>query len=183
MRISKATLLRIWTWSTGLGLAALAVLALLDLKLRALTGVGTTDLQSLVSAAQFRAAFWAWAPQPYAVRAGFNLGLDYLLMPLYAASFYFSGIILAEALAPHGRLRRYVLLAAVVPLAGALCDAVENALQLWMLLNGPTDALARLSAMASNAKYVALIVGAVLLIGALATQLDQRRRARAAKQN
>ena len=45
---------------------------------------------------------WAWGPDPYAIRAGFNLGLDYLLMPLYAASFYFSGIILAEALAPRG---------------------------------------------------------------------------------
>ena len=99
MRIAKATLFRIWVWTNGLGLAAFAVLAVLDLKLKALSGVGTTDLQSLASAVQFRAAFWAWAPQPYAVRAGFNLGLDYLLMPLYAASFYFSGILLAVPVA------------------------------------------------------------------------------------
>jgi hypothetical protein len=178
LRISKAALLRSWIWTTGLGLAIFVVLAALDLKLKALSGVGTFDLQSLTNAAQFRAAFWAWSAGPNAARAGFNLGFDYLLMPLYAASFYFSGIILGEA--ARGQLRRLVLLAAIVPLAGALCDAVENGLQLWMFWNGPTDALAQLAAEASTAKYAALIVGAVLWIGAVLAMLDQRRRRRLA---
>jgi hypothetical protein len=181
LRISKAALLRSWIWTTGLGLAVFVVLAALDLKLKALSGVGTSDLQSLISAAQFRAAFWAWSAGPLAARAGFNLGFDYLLMPLYAASFYFSGIILAEAV--QGQLCRLVLLAAIVPLAGALCDAAENGLQLWMFWHGPTDALAGLASEASTAKYAALIVGAALWIGAALTILDQRRKRRLASKN
>ena len=178
MRISKAVLLRSWVWTTGLAWAAFVVLAALDTELRALSGVGTADLQALTSAVQYRAAFWAWGPEPYALRAGFNLGFDYLLMPLYAASFYFSGIISADALPMRGRLRRLVLAAAVVPLAGGLSDAAENALELWMLLNGPTDTLARIAAGASNIKYAALIVGVALLVGAVMALVAERRKRR-----
>ena len=75
------------------------------------------------------------------MRAGFDLGLDYLLMPLYAASFFLSGVIVAESFTPgRSPLRRYVLMAAMVAPVGALLDAVENALQIAMLLYGPTDA-------------------------------------------
>ena len=124
MRISKTTLYRGWVWSTGLGLIAAAVWASLDLQLKGLTGVSTADLQNLASGAQYRLAFHAWAPEPYAVRAGFNLGFDYLLMPLYGVNFFLSGIIAAEGFTP-GRhpLRRYVILAAM---AGAGGRAVER---------------------------------------------------------
>jgi hypothetical protein len=176
LRISKAALLRIWIWSTGLALGVFMVLAVLDAKLRALSGVGTTDLQSLTSAVQYRAALWAWNPQSYALRAGFNLGFDYLLMPLYTTSFYFSAIILLQVLPPRGRLRRLVAAVAIVPLAGAACDAAENALQLWMLLNGPSDGLARIAAGASNIKYAALIVGVGLMVGAVMALVAQRRK-------
>ena len=177
MRISKTSLWNRWRWSTGLGLLVFAVLAGLDLKLKALAGVDTADIQSFSSAAQFRAALWAWTPQPYAVLAGFNLGLDYLLMPLYAVSFFYSGIITADHFAPKpGRLRRILALAAMVPLAGALCDAAENALQLFMMLDGPTDALARIAFTVSNAKTVALTVGGVLLLGALFVRFGPRKK-------
>jgi hypothetical protein len=176
MRISKAALMSRWAWSTGLGLGVFAVLFYLDLRLKALAGVGTADIQSFSTAAQFRAAFWAWSPEPYAVRAGFDLGFDYLLMPLYAASFFYSGIIAAEAFAPRpGRLRRIITLAAMVPLAGALCDAAENTIQLFMLLNGATDDLAALAFKISSAKDVALLVGLVLLAAALAARFAARR--------
>ena len=93
----------------------------LDLRLKALAGVGTADIQAFSTAIQFQAAFRAWAPEPYAVRAGFNLGFDFLLMPLYATSFYYSGIITAEAFAPRpGRLRRLILMASLMPWWG-LC--------------------------------------------------------------
>ena len=39
------------------------------------------------------AVFLVW-PSLYAVRAGFNWGLDYLLMPLYGAAFFYAGILL-----------------------------------------------------------------------------------------
>ncbi len=175
MRIAKATLSSRWAWSSGLALGVFAILALLDLRLKALTGVGTADLAGFSSAAQFRAAFWAWSPEPYAVRAGFNLGFDYLLMPLYAASFFYSGVLSAEAYAPGaGRLRRLLLAAAMVPLIGALCDAAENALQLSMLMNGANDGAAGLASAASNAKIIALIVGLALLAGALMARFTKR---------
>ncbi len=101
MRIAKATLMSRWAWSTGLAMAVFAILAALDLRLKALTGVGTADLAAFTSATSFAPPFFVWSAQPYAVRAGFNLGFDYLLMPLYAASFFYSGIIAAEGFAPR----------------------------------------------------------------------------------
>ncbi len=82
-----------------------AILAVLDLRLETLSGFGTSDLQSFYSATQYNAAFMVW-PSRYAVRAGFNWGLDYLLIPLYAMSFFYSGIIAREALPAASRLRR-----------------------------------------------------------------------------
>jgi len=178
MRISKAALMSRWAWSTALAAVVFAALFTLDLRLKALSGAGTADLQSFASAAQFRAAFWAWSQPPFALRAGFDLGLDYLLMPLYAASFFYSGIIAAEGFAPKpGGLRRIILLAAMVPLAGALCDAVENGLELFMFLGGADDGLARIAFTISNAKTIALTVGVVLLAAALAARFQARRRA------
>jgi hypothetical protein len=172
LRISKTTLERGWVWSTGLGLVVVAILAGMELRLKSLTGVSTTDLQSLSNAAQFRQAFHAWAPEPYAVRAGFDLGFDYLLMPLYAASFFFSGVLVAERFAPGGSpLRRWVLMAAMVAPVAALLDAAENALELTMFLAGPTDGWASLAFTISRAKTVAVTVGMVLLIGAVLTKL------------
>jgi len=177
MRISKAALMSRWAWSTALAGLVFAILFALDLRLKARAGVGTADIQAFTTAAQFRAAFWAWAPEPYALQAGFDLGFDYLLMPLYAVSFFYSGIIAAEVFAPRpGGLRRIVLLAAMVPLAGALCDAAENAVQLYMFFEGATDSLARAAYTLSNAKTMALMVGAILLVAAFAARVSSRRR-------
>jgi hypothetical protein len=176
MRISKTMLDRGWLWSTIAGLIVFAALGGMDLWLKKLTGVSTTDLQGLSSAAQFRVAFHAWAPEPYAVRAGFNLGLDYLLMPLYAASFFLSSVVVAESFTPgRSRFRRYVLMAGMVAPVGALLDAAENALQLNMLLNGATDDLARLAYNVANAKTVAVTVGIALLIAAIVAKVGMRK--------
>jgi hypothetical protein len=179
MRIAKATLYSRWAWSTGLALGVFAILATLDHWLQALSGVGTVDLAFFSTAAQFRAAFWAWGRGPYGALAGFNLGFDYLLMPLYAASFFYSGVLAAEGFAPRpGRLRRLILLAAMVPPVGALCDACENALQLTMWLGGASDTLVTLSSTASTAKNVALLIGLALLLGAIMARINQRRASR-----
>jgi hypothetical protein len=176
MRITKAALERGWAWSTGLGLLAFVTLAGLDLWLKSLTGVSTTDLQGLSSAAQYRLAFHAWAPEPYAARAGFNLGFDYLLMPLYAASFFLSGVIAAESFTPgKSPFRRYMLMAAMVAPVAALLDAVENALELRMFLGGATDEMARIAFAVSNAKTVALTVGVALLIAAVVAKIGMRK--------
>ena len=63
------------------------MLAWSDYRLKALSGVGTADLQGFNTARRSIAGPSCTGRARYAVRAGFNWGLDYLLMPLYAASF------------------------------------------------------------------------------------------------
>jgi hypothetical protein len=177
MRISKVTLNRGWVWATGLGVMAYAALTFLDMQLKSLTGVSTANLEGLSSAAQFRFAFHAWAPEPYAAHAGFLLGFAYLTMPLYALSFFFSGVIVAERFTPgKNRFRRWVLLAAMVAPVGALLDAGLKAVELAMLLDGADEAFARIAAGLAQAKTAAMIVGFALLIGALVARFEARRK-------
>ncbi len=176
MRISKAALYQGWIWATVAGATVYAVLALLDTTLKSLTGVSTADLDGLSGALQYRLAFHAWAPEPYAVRAGFLLGFAYLSMPLYALSFFFSGVIVAERFTPgKSPFRRWVLLAAMVAPVGALLDAVLKGLQFSMLLSGADEGLVHLAAGLAGAKTVAFAVGFALLVGALVAQFERRR--------
>jgi hypothetical protein len=159
MRITRQMLVRRWAIASISAALVFAVLLALDLRLKALSGFGTADLQAYSTANQYRRAFMAW-PSMYAVRAGFDWGLDYLLMPLYAAAFFYSGILTREAFAPRpGRARRILTTLAAVPLAGALLDAGENGLQFSMMLWGATDSWAGVAAMLSHAKWAALLVG------------------------
>jgi|HubBroStandDraft_4_1064222.scaffolds.fasta_scaffold333535_1 hypothetical protein len=175
MRIAKATLNRNWLWSSGLAILAFAILGLLDYRLKTRTGVGTLDMMSFAGAVQYRAAFFVWAG-PNAAAAGFNLGFSYLLMPLYAASFFYSGIITAEAFAPRPNLtRRIILMAALAPLIGAAADAVGTALQISMLVGGPDDTAATLAAAAGRIKEVTLFVGLALFLGAVMARFQARR--------
>ena len=180
MRITKQVLVRRWALSTLAAAAVFAVLAWSDMRLKALSGYGTADMQSFSTAAQYRDAFLVW-PSRYAVRAGFDWGLDYLLMPLYAAAFFYSGILAREAFALRGsRLARILTTLAAVPIAGALLDGIENALQLSMMLSAPTDQLAWIAFTVSSAKWMAAYVGLLLLAAALLAQLMEWRK-RAAK--
>jgi hypothetical protein len=98
-------------------------------------------------------------------------------MPLYAAAFFYSGILTREAFAPRpGRVRRLLTLLAAVPIAGAALDAVENALELSMMLSGPSDDIARIAYTVSNAKWMAVYVGLALLLGALMGRTQERRK-------
>jgi len=177
MRITKAALNRRWAVSTLLAVAVFAVLAALDVRLRALSGVATTDLQGYALGAQYHLARAAWLPEPLALRAGFALGLDYLFMPLYAASFFFSGIIAREAFTrPPSSLYRLLTILAAVPIAGAVLDACENTMELWLLMNGGGDQLARIAFTVSNAKMTAVYIGLVLLAGAILAQAQERQK-------
>jgi len=176
MRIAKATLNRNWLWSSGLAILAFAVLAMLDYRLKARTGVGTLDMMSFAGAVQYRAAFFVWAALPDAATAGFNLGFSFVLMPLYAASFFYSGIIAAEAFAPRPNLtRRIILMAALAPLVGAVGDAVGAVLQISMLVGGPDDTIATFAAAAGRVKMVALFIGLALFLGAVMARFQARR--------
>lgn len=179
MRIAKATLNRRWLVSTVLALGVFAVMATLDARLKALSGAGIADLQGFTLQAQFDAAFHAWGARTYFSRAGFLLGFDYLLMPLYAAAFFYSGVIVADAFSLGGTgLRRILAMAALAPILGAGLDAVENALHLTMLWHGPTDALARTAHTISTAKWVSIGIGLLLLAGAFFARIMERQRSR-----
>jgi len=181
MRIAKATLNRNWLWSSGSAILVFAILAMLDYRLRARTGVGTLDMMSFAGAVQYRAAFFVWAALPDAAAAGFNLGFSFVLMPLYAASFFYSGIIAAEGFAPRPNLtRRILLMAALAPLVGAVGDAVGAVLQISMLVGGPDDTMATLAAAAGRVKEVALFIGLALFLGAVMARLQARRGSRQA---
>lgn len=176
MRISKTALNRGWIWATASGVIVYAILTLLDLELKSQTGVSTANLEGLSGALQYRLAFHAWAPEPYAARAGFLLGFAYLAMPLYALSFFFSGVIVAEQFTPgKNRFRRWVLLAAMVAPVGALLDAGLKGVELAMLLGGADDTFARMAAGLANAKTAAMAVGLALLLGALAARFKARK--------
>ncbi|HEY1877227.1 MAG TPA: hypothetical protein VGG66_07135, partial [Rhizomicrobium sp.] len=66
-------------------------------------------------------------------------------------------------------------------IAGAVLDAAENALQLNQMLSGASDQVARIAFTISNAKWMAIYVGLILLVGAVMAQAAERRRKRAKK--
>jgi hypothetical protein len=178
MRITKQALVRRWTLSTLAAVIVFAALAWSDWRLKALSGVSTSDLQGFNTAVQYRWAFLHW-PARYAVRAGFNWGLDYLFMPLYGAAFFYSGILTREAFAPRpGRLRRILTLLSAVPIAGAVLDAIENALEMEQMLSGASDDVARIAFTVSNAKWMAVYIGLILLAGAVMAAVAEGRQKR-----
>ena len=63
-------------------------------------------------------------------------------------------------------MRRLLTLAAMAPVAAAGLDIVENALELGMLWNGPTETLAGIAHTVSTAKWVGIVIGFALLAGA-----------------
>jgi len=69
-------------------------------------------------------------------------------------------------------------LLSAVPIAGAALDAVENALEYGMILSTPTDDLARIAFVVSNAKWVALYVGLGLWLGAVLARQQERQQRR-----
>lgn len=176
MQLSRKTLHASWWRLSLLSVVLFAVLNLLDTFLRARTGYGTADLQGLSSALALRTVFDHWASPPDSALAGFGLGLDYLFMPLYGAALYLGGIAAREVFAPEkSKLRRTLTLLAMAPIAGALFDALENALQLAMLVHGPSDALAKLALQATAGKYAGAVVGLVLSLTAAAAAALQWR--------
>jgi hypothetical protein len=66
-----------------------------------------------------------------------------------------------------------------VPIAGAVLDAIENGLEMEQMLSGPTDDLARLAFTVSNAKWMAVYTGLILLVGAVLAAVAERRQKRA----
>ena len=182
MRITKEDLTRRWLVATLAGAAVYAVISGIDLQLKLRSGFGVADLAGFSRAGQYSAATFVWSQPGFGLRAGLVLGLEYLLMPLYALSFFFSGILAREAFAPRpGRLRRILTLLAAVPIAGALLDAGENGLELTLLLAPPNDTLAAIVHTLAAARAGAMIVGLLLLAGAVLARVAERQQKRRQK--
>ena len=167
-----------WAWTTLAAVAVFAVLAVVDLKLKAETGFGTVDLQKVWTGQAVRGIAVAWLARRDALMAGFNLGFDYLFMPLYGFAFYYGTIAARQAFAPKpGHMNRLITLLAAVPLAGALFDACENALETAMLIGQPTDQLASLAFTATTAKMTCFYVGLVMSLVGVAGLFRKKKQA------
>ena len=165
MQLSRRALNVRWAWTSAAAVAALGVLNLADTALRARTGYGAADLQGVTTGWGIRVILDHWSNPTDSALAGFGLGFDYLFMPLYAAALYFGAIVARERFAPAtGLLRRVMALLAVAPIAAAVFDACENALELAMLTHGPSDALAAMAAEATTGKWVGIVAGLILTL-------------------
>ena len=171
------TLYTRWAWTTLAGVAVFAVLAFVDLRLKADSGFGTLALQKVSTAAGIRAIWAAWIPERDALMAGFNLGFDYLFMPLYGFAFYYGTLAARHAFVRGtGTMFRLMTVLAAIPLAGALCDAAENALETYMVVVQPTDRLAGIAYAATTAKLVCFYVGFFMsLIGVIGLFMRRRK--------
>ena len=167
-QISVRGLHRRWAWTSICAIGAFAVLAILDRKLKQATGYGTIDLQRATSAADVNQILAAWGTSRRVILAGFNLGFDYLFIPLWGFALFYGGLAARERFAPNaGTLRRALLLLCAVPLAGMLLDSAENATELYWIMQQVTDSSALIGNTITNAKWLCVFVGLVLSLAAL----------------
>ncbi|MCI0574786.1 MAG: hypothetical protein L0332_28030 [Chloroflexi bacterium] len=150
-------------------LATLAVMAALNVlggPLRtaaAPAGIVSYELAGDVTAAQAILDSWDSLTRVY---AGFNLGLDYLFLPLYGTTIALGCLWAADALRLAGRKRAAVVWLAWGQWLAAGLDAVENAALLKMLLDAPADPWPVIAWGTAGLKFLLVTVGILLVSGA-----------------
>lgn len=156
-----------WAGTSLCAIGAFAVLAILDTKLKSATGYGTADLQRATTVDDVNLILVAWSTSRRAILAGFNLGFDYLFMPLWGFALFYGGLAARERFAPNpGTARRLLMFLSAVPLAGMLLDAVENATELGWVMQGVTEKTVMIGSTATDAKWLCVFVGLALsLVG------------------
>jgi hypothetical protein len=175
-QIPVRSLNRRWAWTSICALGALAVLGILDQKLKQVTGYGTIDLQRVSTAEGVNLILVAWSLSRSAVLAGFGLGFDYLFMPLWGFALFYGVLAARERFTPNpGAARRAMLFVAAIPLAGMLLDAAENAIELSWVLQGATDNCALIGNTVTNAKWLCVVVGLVASLAALVGRFIPRK--------
>lgn len=175
--IPLRSLNRRWAWTSGCAIAAFAVLAILDTRLKAVTGYGTADLQRATSADAVNLILVAWNSERRAALAGFSLGFDYLFMPLWGFALFYGCLAARERFAPNpGGFRRLLTFLAAVPLAGMLLDAAENAIELGWILRSVSERDILIGSTATAAKWLCVIVGLLLSLAALMGRLIPARK-------
>ncbi len=177
MQISVRDLHRRWAWTSLCAIGVLAVLAVMDGKLKAATGYGTIDLQRVATADAVNPILVAWSTSRRAILAGFDLGFDYLFMPLWGFALFYGGLAARERFTPKpGTARRVMLFLCAVPLAGMLFDAAENAIELSWIVVGVTDQSALLGNTVTNAKWLCALIGLAMAVAGLAGRFLPTRR-------
>jgi hypothetical protein len=106
---------------------------------------------------------------PY-VLAAFELGLDYLFMPLYALAFAFGTLLVSQK--HQGWIQSLAILAGYGAFAAALFDAVENYSLLNVLLGAYQSSYPAIAAFCASAKFGLLIIG--LLVGLMGWILPKK---------
>jgi hypothetical protein len=176
MQLSRKTLTSRWVGTTAAAIALLVVLNLLDTALKAKTGYGTVSLQGVGSGWGIRFIVDHWTSPPDAVMAGFVLGLDFLFIPLYGAALFFGSLAAVDRFGSYGRgLKRVLTLLALAPVGAAICDALENVLELYMLTHASTDTMASLALEVTAAKWLGIAIGVLLSLAALAGRVIKKR--------
>lgn len=175
MQFSRKALGARWAWTSVAAIVLVAILNLLDGVLKAHTGYGTADLQWLNSGWSIRVIVDHWTNPPDAALAGFLLGLDFLLMPLYGAALFFGAIAAIDRFAPRpGNFQRLMTRLALAPIGAAICDGIENSLQIYMLTHASTNTMAAFALEATAAKWVGIGIGIVLSLAALIGRFIKR---------
>lgn len=176
-QISVRSLNRRWAWTSVCAIGAFAVLAILDTKLKRATGYGTADLQRATTVDDVNLILVAWSTSRRAILAGFNLGFDYLFMPLWGFALFYGALAARERFAPNpGTARRILMFLSAVPLAGMLLDAIENGVELGWIMRGPTEHAVLIGSTATDAKWLCVFVGLALsLLGLIAKVIPPKR--------
>ncbi|GAA0577125.1 hypothetical protein [Rhizomicrobium electricum] len=176
MQLSRKTLTARWAWTTAAAIVLLVILNVLDGALKAKTGYGTTSLQGIGSGWGVRVIVDHWTSPPDAALAGFLLGLDFLFIPLYGAALFYGALAAVDRFAAYGgRLKRILTLLALAPVGAAICDAIENVLQLYMLTHASTDIMASFALEATAAKWLGILIGVLLSLAALVGRIIKKR--------
>jgi hypothetical protein len=175
-QIPVRSLNRRWAWTSACAIGAFAVLAIIDTKLKSATGYGTADLQRATTTDDVNLILVAWGTSRRAILAGFNLGFDYLFMPLWGFALFYGGLAARERFAPNpGTTRRILMFLSAVPLAGMLLDALENATELDWIMRGVSERTLMIGSTATDAKWLCVIIGLALSLAALAGRLRPRK--------
>lgn len=165
MQFNRKALNARWALATAAAIVVLVILNLLDGVLKDKTGFGIASLQWVGTGWGIRVIVDHWTSPPDSVLAGFVIGLDFLLIPLYGAALFFGSLAAIERFAPRpGTLQRILSRLALAPIGAAICDAIENTLQFYMLTHASTNTMASFALEATAAKWLGVGIGVILSI-------------------
>ena len=107
------------------------------------------------------------------LRACFNLGFDFLYMPVYSTTIALACVMGAGVLAAKGWRNLGMLLAWGLWLA-AILDAVENYALITMMFNGASDPYPMISAFCATCKFSLILLGLFYALVSLIIYLVKR---------